>query len=48
MTTPEPALVDDLAADRRDAEELQVRLRRERQTAEAIRAYLLSKAERSS
>jgi hypothetical protein len=48
MTTPEPALDDDLAADQQVAEELQDRLRRERQTAAAIRAYLISKRERSS
>ena len=48
MTTPEPALEDDLAADRQVAEELQDRLRRERQTAAAIRAYLLGARDRSS
>ena len=48
MTTPDKALEDDLAADRQAAEELQDRLRREQQTAAAIRAYLISKRERSS
>jgi hypothetical protein len=46
MTTPDAAqrsaLEDDLATDRQVAEELQDRLRREQQTAAAIRAYLIS------
>jgi hypothetical protein len=37
---------DDLERDRRQAEQLQDRLRREQQTAAAIRAYLLEHAER--
>ena len=48
MTTPETAQADDLAADRQVAEELQDRLRREQQTAAAIRAYLISKRDASS
>jgi hypothetical protein len=48
MTTPDYALEDTLAADRQIAEELQDRLRREQQTAAAIRAYLVSKRERPS
>jgi hypothetical protein len=47
MTT-HPALDDDLAADLHIAEELQDRLRREQQTAAAIRDYLISKRDRSS
>ena len=47
-TLEDKALGDDLAADRQVAEELQDRLRREQQTAAAIRAYLISKRERSS
>jgi hypothetical protein len=48
MTTPDHALEDDLAADRKVAEEVQDRLRREQQTAAAIRAYLISERDRSS
>ena len=50
MTTPDDTLdadLTDLADHRRAAEELQDRLRRERQTAEALRAYLLGKHDRS-
>jgi hypothetical protein len=47
MTTPDHVLEDALA-DRQVAEELQDRLRREQQTAAAIRAYLISKREASS
>jgi hypothetical protein len=52
MTTPDiahpSALADDLAADRHVAEELQDRLRREEQTAAALRAYLISKRDSAS
>ena len=48
MTTPEQALDDELAADRAVAEELQDRLRREQQTAAAIRAYLIGKRDSAS
>ncbi|MDT7572057.1 MAG: hypothetical protein QOE05_2231 [Actinomycetota bacterium] len=48
MTTPQTTLEDDLAADRQVAEELQDRLRREEQTAAALRAYLISKRDEPS
>jgi hypothetical protein len=47
VPTPEQFFDHDLAADRRIAEELQDRLRRDRQTAAAICAYLLSTRERT-
>jgi hypothetical protein len=42
---PTTASHDDLELDRKKAEELQDRLRREHQTATAIRAYLLERAD---
>lgn len=42
---PTTTAPDDLELDRRQAEELQDRLRREHQTATAIRAYLLDRAD---
>jgi hypothetical protein len=41
-TVPDPT--DELAHDRKVAEELQDRLRREQQTAAALRAFLLARA----
>ena len=42
MTDADTTLPDELELDRRQAEELQDRLRREEQTARALREYLLS------